>query len=216
MRIEDLTPDLALQLEAAWLAAMPARADHQRSLDYLAWLLAESDSSWYQIEGRRAWLYVTNIVRGLSADLHALNLDGWAAVDPPKVRDELKAIMDEFDLHRLTAVIPAPVGKLHKALKMLGFTKEGQVRGAMIFNGRPTDAVVYGLLRREVEPAQEGQAAPTKRRRRRRRRKGAQWEPKTQPERQSEPEPSLSDSKPSTLPTNSGSSTPLTLPSLLA
>ena len=175
MKITDLTDDLVLQLEAAWAAAVPSMVDGCRSTDHLAWLLLQSDSQWYQIEGHRAWLYITDVQPGMGATVHALNLDGWDAVGSPKVAETLAEIMDEHRLVRLTAIVPAPVGKLHRALKMIGFEKEGRMRKSVVFNGRPTDAVIYGHLRKEVEL----EKAP---RRRRRKRKGASWEAKIQPE----------------------------------
>ena len=194
MKITGYDAKLVLQLEAAWAAAVPSMVDGVRSTDHLAWLLTKSDSQWYQIEGHRAWLYITEVQPGMGATVHALNLDGWDAVESPDVAKTLDEIMTEHNLLRLTAVVPAPVGKLHRALKMIGFEKEGRMRKSVVFNGRPTDAVIYGHLRKEVEL----EKAP---RRRRRKRKGASWEAKTQPEvavssEQLEEESKTSPSKP--------------------
>lgn len=205
MKLEGYTHELLLDLERAWSACMPNMVDRQRTTDYLAWLLSQTDSQWYQIGDHRAWLYVMNIAPGVSADMHALNLDGWDAVDVPAVRQEILEIMREYNLHRLNVVIPAPVGKLHKALNMLGFTKEGRMRGQLIFNGRHTDAVIYGLMRSEVEHDEIKDVAPPPRKRRRRtrrsRRKGAKkWEKETRPEPQGLPLEASSDKPTSKLP----------------
>lgn len=180
MRITDLTEDLAQDLYVAWEKALELQPDYARSWEYFAHLLLESDSQWYQLDGFKSWIYITGI-GDTEATLHALNLEGAKAL--PAARQELKLIMSDFNLHRLTAVLPGPPTKLHRAIKFLGFHKEGRMREALVYDGRPADAVIYGILRREVEHDDAAPPLrPRRRRRRRSRRKENKWEHKVQSE----------------------------------
>src|SRR3972149_4622898 len=145
--------------------------DADRDVAVLDYLLFQDggDSQWYQVEGHRTWLFVRNVVPGLSASLWALNMDGPAAL--PSAKITLDEIMSEFQLQRLTVSIPSPLVKVAHAAQQLGFRHEGRLRSAMAYNGRIVDADIFGLI---AEDPQAPRETPKRRRRRRRsrRRKG--------------------------------------------
>jgi len=57
------------------------------------------------------------------------------------------------DLHRIEADVDPRNPASFRLLERLGFKKEGYRRESYILNGEIQDAVLYGLLKREFEPA---------------------------------------------------------------
>ena len=180
MKLTEATPEVLEKLESAWYRAQKRMEDVDRPIEVLAHVLTQTDSQWYQLKGYDAWLYVRNIVPGRDASLHALNMDGKRALDRDLIRRELLAIMREWDLRRLTAVLPAPVVDLKAILYWLGFEVEGRIRDACVFNQEFTDTEVFGILRRELEHDLIEEIAPPpqkdkRRRRRSRRNRRRKW-----------------------------------------
>ena len=171
MKIQELSLELYSQLKEAWAGNAERMQDADRDVAVLDYLLFQDggDSQWYQVEGHRTWLFVRNVVPGLSASLWALNMDGPAAL--PSAKITLDEIMSEFQLQRLTVSIPSPLVKVAHAAQQLGFRHEGRLRSAMVYNGRVVDADIFGLI---AEDPQTPRETPKRRRRRRRsrRRKG--------------------------------------------
>ena len=176
MKIQELSLELYGQIKSAWAANSERMQDADRDGAVLDYLLFQDggDSQWYQVEGHRTWLFVRNVVPGLSASLWALNMDGPAAL--PSAKITLDEIMSEFQLQRLTVSIPSPLVKVAHAAQQLGFRHEGRLRSAMVYNGRVVDADIFGLTLNEgnTTPSQGTNETPKRRRRRRRsrRRKG--------------------------------------------
>jgi hypothetical protein len=163
-----------------WEANAPEMPDTLRDIDNLRFLLYEDGgrSQWYILDedDKDIVFFLTNVVPGLSATFYGLNLHDAPI---PKAREQLKEIMREFDLRRLTYTIPAPVVELARIAQRLGFWPEGRAKDAVIYNGEYTDMDWFGFYRSEVEdakvvlsgPAAVGLDKPKKRRRRSRRKK---------------------------------------------
>ena len=171
MKIQELSLELYGQIKSAWAANSERMQDADRDGAVLDYLLFQDggDSQWYQVEGHRTWLFLRNVVPGLSASLWALNMDGPAAL--PSTKATLGEIMSEFQLQRLTVSIPSPLVRVAHAAQQLGFRHEGRLRSAMFYNGRVVDADIFGLISEDPQTPRE---TPKRRRRRRRsrRRKG--------------------------------------------
>ena len=60
---------------------------------------------------------------------------------------------ETLDLHRIEADVDPRNPASIRLLERLGFKKEGYRRESYILNGEIQDAVDYGLLKREFEPA---------------------------------------------------------------
>jgi len=175
-KIQDMSVALLQLLRAAWAKNGRHMADADRPPEVLEFLLFQDggDSQWYEIPGHLAWIYVRNVVPGLSADFHALNLEGEQAFNVEKVRGVVREIMREYDLRRLTMVLPAPVTNVAGAAARLGFQIEGRLVDACIYDGQFADGLVMGFYRGNVEKvalSPAAQAAPKRRRRRRSRRR---------------------------------------------
>lgn len=175
-KLQDMTLELLELLRAAWQKNGHNMADADRPLEVLDFLLFQDggDSQWYEVPGHLAWVYVRNVVPGLSADFHALNLEGERAFNVEQVRGLIREIMREYGLRRLTMVLPAPVTQIQAAAVKLGFAIEGRLVDACIYEGQYTDGILMGFYRGNVEkialsPAARG--APKRRRRRRSRRR---------------------------------------------
>lgn len=170
-----MTLELLELLRAAWAKNGHNMADADRPPEVLDFLLFQDggDSQWYQVPNHLAWIYVRNVAPGLSADFHALNLEGEAAFNLEQVRGIIREIMREYDLRRLTMVLPAPITHIQAAAAKLGFQIEGRLIDACLYEGKYTDAVLMGFYRGSVEKvalSYAAQAAPKRRRRRRSRR----------------------------------------------
>ena len=175
-KIQDMSLELLQLLRAAWEKNAHNMADPDRPLEVLDFLIFKDggDSQWYEVPGHLAWIYVRNIAPGLSADFHALNLEGEKAFNLEQVRGIIREIMREYDLRRLNMVLPAPVTHIQAAAAKLGFQIEGRLVDACMYEGQYTDAVLMGFYRGNVEKvalSPAAQAAPKRRRRRRSRRR---------------------------------------------
>lgn len=161
-RLEDPDPETRILIIRSWLDSMPRQVDSERNLDALKALWADPGVIWYRGPGR-SFLYLTDLNPGLSASLHALNLDGKRSLKIKEARSVLLSAMNEWSLHKLNALVPSPLLKVGSAVKALGFRHEGRIREVTLFNGLFTDIDFFGLLKTELE------GKPPKRRRRRRR-----------------------------------------------
>jgi len=189
MRLTEANEETLEKLARAWQRASGRMADEDRPLEVLAHVLHQTDSTWYQLGGYDAWMYIRDIRSGHMASLHALNLDGARALDRDLIRRELLVMMRDFDLRRLNVLMPAPVVDVKAILYWLGFECEGRIRDACLFDGAFTDSEIFGILRRELEHDAIQEVAPPpqkekKRRRRSRRNRKKKWASKTkvQPE----------------------------------
>jgi RimJ/RimL family protein N-acetyltransferase len=62
----------------------------------------------------------------------------------------LKAVAYKFQLHKFYAHIAAPNTLAHRLCRRIGFTKEGDLREALCYDGVWTDVSLYGLLAKEL------------------------------------------------------------------
>ena len=153
-------------LSEAWQANALNMADDDRPLARLETLLYNTPQTvWYQGPGR-SWIYFTGVLPNVGAYMHALNLDGWAAVDVPLVRKILLGAVQDYNIHRLTIALPEPAKAIQKAAQKLGFRLEGTMRESCIYNEKHVDVQILGQLRSEMFSP-----LPKSRRRRRSRRK---------------------------------------------
>ena len=229
MRLTEATEETLEKLARAWQRAAKRMADEDRPLGVLAHVINQSDSTWYQLAGYDAWMYIRDIKQGHMASLHALNLDGQRALDRDLIRREMLQMMRDFDLRRLNVLVPAPVVDVKAILYWLGFEAEGRIRDACIFDREFADSEIFGILRRELEHDLIQEVAPPprkekKRRRRSRRNRKKKWanskthsEPQQQTLGKASPKPvrclvplpgeriQKSQPSPETLPTSPGS-----------
>jgi hypothetical protein len=173
MKLTKLDQDTYLELSQLWENTDPERPDGERGAELLSHMLFDDGgaSVWYVVPPSGVFV-LTNIQPGFGANITPVAL---YTVDAETAKAELRSVMREYDLRRITAFVPAPILAVQKNLHQIGFAEEGRLRDGTTYDLDFTDLVVLGLHRSEVEriplpiagPA--GQDVGKKRRRRRRR-----------------------------------------------
>lgn len=100
-----------------------------------------------------ASVFISGIVHGEQAQLDIVPVAKHfrTGFDDP-LRDAmiplLTILFEEFDLRRITSVIPESRSRTKRALCSLGFKPEGRIReGVALYNKPPEDMRILGLLR---------------------------------------------------------------------
>ncbi len=178
MKITNMPEGFLKELVIQWEKNSPLMPDADRPVDSLYYLLASDSgaSQWYVLTpDTDVVFYLRGVIPGVSAVFAALNLgDANASL----VKTELREIMREYDLRRLTLTVPAPVVEITRIAQSLGFWPEGRMKDATVYNGEYTDLDILGFYRSEVEDGKISVSGPAavdvgkvKKRRRRSRRK---------------------------------------------
>jgi hypothetical protein len=171
---EHFTQEIYHELSQLWSNTDPERPDYERGIELLDHMLFDDGgaSVWYVVPPSGVFV-LTDIKPGFGANFTPVAL---YTVDAETAKAELRSVMREYDLRRLTAFAPAPILAGQRNLHQLGFVEEGRLRDGTTYDSSFTDMVVLGLHRSSVEyevplpiagPA--GRDVGKKRRRRRRR-----------------------------------------------
>lgn len=144
--------DVYDELHEIWAKNAERLPDEMREPAILDYFLFDDGGAtrFYVVDGQAALVMVGDIKEGLSATVMPLNHD---YADVGSMLHELREIIDEFSLRRLTAQVPAPVKDLKKALEQIGFRREGHLRRSTFWNGRLVGMDIYGLYR---DPPRDG------------------------------------------------------------
>ena len=108
-----------------------------------------AETKLYLVGEKPAVVVIGSIEPGLSASVMLVNFE---AAEVGELLRELRLIIEEFDLKRLTATVPGPAKEIHRILEKIGFRREGHLRRSTFFNGRLCGTDIFGLYR---EPAYE-------------------------------------------------------------
>jgi len=176
MKLTGLNQEIYEELLQLWSNTDPERPDMERGVRLLDHMLFDDGgaSVWYVVPPTGVFI-MTNIVPGFGANLTPVAL---YTVDAETAKAELRSVMREYDLRRITATVPAPILAVQRNLHQIGFAEEGRLRDGTTYDADFTDAIVLGLHRSEVEriptpiagPAGRDVGKPRRRRRRRSRR----------------------------------------------
>jgi hypothetical protein len=112
--------------------------------------LLQPSTIWLELEDGNGILYATDVVVGLSAQVHFVYWDRKLAPRRQFTLDCLQWLINIADLQKINAVIPAFCTAAIHFAKKLGFTVEGVIRRYSINGGRLYDAVHLGMIREEV------------------------------------------------------------------
>lgn len=98
-------------------------------------------------------IYLTNIVPRHSAVLNVFFWDkSLSSVDRvPAVRKVLTDAFTDFELNRVTVVVPITVKSLQRFYSQVGFTQEGLIRHGKVTSTGPIDLMLMGMLKEEAE-----------------------------------------------------------------
>ena len=177
MKLTQINQEVYEELRQLWNNTDPERPDMERGRELLDHMLFDDGgaSIWYIVPPTAVFI-ITNIVPGFGANITPVAL---YTVDAETAKAELRSVMREYDLRRITASVPAPILAVQRNLHQLGFTEEGRLRDGTTYDSDFTDQVILGLHRSEVErvplpitgPAGKDVGKKRRRRRRRSRRK---------------------------------------------
>ena len=98
----------------------------------------------YLVGEKPAVVVVGSVEPGLAATVLLVNFE---AAEVGELLRELRQIIDEFDLKRLTATVPGPAKEIHRILERIGFRREGHLRRSVYFNGRLCGTDVFGFYK---------------------------------------------------------------------
>jgi len=98
-------------------------------------------------------LLFDSVTPGLGANCHVLLWDKSGEYKEllKATRIALAAVMKAHKLMRVTCLIPEFNARTQIFAKHVGFKKEGHIRCATLKDGQPIDALIYGLLREDLD-----------------------------------------------------------------
>ena len=173
MKLTQLDQVTYEELERLWSNTDPERPDNERGRELLRHMLFDDGgaSIWHIVPPSGVFV-ITNLQSGLGEYITPVAL---YTVDAETAKAELRSVMREYDLRRISAFVPAPIHSVQRNLVQIGFAQEGILRDGTVYDTAFTDQVIFGLHRSEVEAVPLPIAGPAgkdvgKKRRRRRRR----------------------------------------------
>ncbi len=143
-------PGLMGTIAKRWVLLAPGRDDSQRDIKVLSWMLKDPGIQWYDGPVESIWYFTNFNTDEKSAAVHVLSTNKWLWHRVPEIHTLFKKVMDEHELRKLYALIPAPAKKIKRVARLLNFKHEGTLRESIKFDTRWMNLDIYSLLRREV------------------------------------------------------------------
>ena len=175
-KVTEMSNELYDLLHQAWSLGERERVDALRGSQSLEALLFEGGTVWYGIPDHKAWVCMSGVTNGFSANVLIVSLDD--TVEKEAFVETARELMRHYDLRRLTAYVPSPVARVQHRLGKVGFEQEGRLKDADKYDAKYTDLVVFGFYRSEVESGKvavtEAAKGKTPRKRQRRSRRPKQ------------------------------------------
>ena len=145
-RLDLARPGILDDLRSAWVDSWPRFVDSQRNMEVLGQLLMSPAIVWFEGPTAKSFLFLESIFPGDSATIHMVSADGWTKEAKLKLQKQIAAIIGMYRLRRLSLTMPLPVSSVAKLAESCGFIQEGVLRQACMFDSKPTDVAIYGLL----------------------------------------------------------------------
>lgn len=123
---------------------------HKNRPDLFLQELQAPNSVWLERTDGNGILYLTSVVRGLSAYGHILYWDKRLRGREEFTLDTIRWMMQMIPLQKLNVFLPDYSRAAHHFVQRMGFKKEGVLRRWSISQGKPYDMLVYGLLAEEA------------------------------------------------------------------
>jgi hypothetical protein len=112
--------------------------------------LSRKDTIWLELDDELGVLYATEVIPGLSANVHIAFFDRKLKEKTPIVIQCLAWLVNVCELEKVNASLPDFTHVARKYVQELGFSKEGIVRRYSRSNGQLYDQYLYGILKEEV------------------------------------------------------------------
>jgi hypothetical protein len=119
-------------------------------LDIFLQGMLQPNTIWLELTDGNGLLYVTNVVVGLSANVHFVYWDRKLATRRKFTIECLQWIVNVCNLQKVNAIIPDFCTAAIHFAKRIGFKVEGVIRRYSLNNGRLYDAIHLGMIREEV------------------------------------------------------------------
>jgi hypothetical protein len=98
-------------------------------------------------------LMMNKIIPNFDAEVHFAQWNGNTRNKEPIYHGMLRLLVEEFNLRRVSTMIPFSHRGLERMMKRLGFQQEGVKRKGNIFEGEWVDLALYGILKEEIPDA---------------------------------------------------------------
>jgi len=112
--------------------------------------LVDPSTVWLECKEGFGVLYLTNVIKGLSATGHILYWDKKLRGREDFTLEILKWLMDVVPLIKVNLYLPDYARGARLFAERLSFHKEGKIRRWSFNNGKPFDICVYGITYEEV------------------------------------------------------------------
>ncbi len=119
-------------------------------LDIFLQGMLQPNTIWLELTDGNGLLYVTDVVVGLSANVHFVYWDRKLAPRRKFTLECLQWIVNVCNLQKVNAIIPDFCTAAIHFAKRIGFKVEGVIRRHSINSGRLYDAIHLGMIREEV------------------------------------------------------------------
>jgi hypothetical protein len=112
--------------------------------------LTRKDAVWLELDDEMGVLYATDIIVGLSANVHIAFFDHNLRDRYPLIVDCLAWIANACALEKVNAGLPSFARVARRHVKSLGFQEEGVIRRFSRSNGQLYDLHIYGIFKENI------------------------------------------------------------------
>lgn len=112
--------------------------------------LTNPSSVWLERTDGNGVLYLTDVIRGLSATGHIVYWDRKLRGTEILTLECMNALMTQIPLQKINVYIPSHAAALSHYTKKLGFKSEGKIRKWSVMDGRTFDIFVHGITDSEA------------------------------------------------------------------
>lgn len=123
---------------------------HKDRPDLFLQRLVAPDTVWLEREDGNGVLYLTEVVRGLSAVGHIVYWDKKLRGREEFTLDCLRWLMDTIPLQKVNVFLPDFAKTAHAFATRMGFKQEGKIRNWTFYDAKMHDMFIFGMTREEA------------------------------------------------------------------
>ena len=151
IRLVELTQEKALELWEKFSAINGLFDDFQKgNFGVFINKLSSPDTVWFEREDGNGLLYLTSVIKGLSATGHILYWDKKLIGTEEFTLDVLRYLVEVIPLKKVNLYLPDFAKSAIRYAERLGFKYEGTIRRWSYSNGSLFDMKIFGMLSEEV------------------------------------------------------------------
>lgn len=123
---------------------------HKDRADLFLQRLLAPDTVWLEREDGNGVLYLTEIIRGLSAVGHIVYWDKRLRGREEFTLDCLRWLMDTIPLQKVNVFLPDFAKTARSFTERMGFKQEGKIRNWTFYDAKLHDVFLFGITREEA------------------------------------------------------------------